>query len=191
VKNFIAAITWANLPTPQEFGAGYVHIPDIGAGGSLWYSDGALWRPVNGSVLLASGANSNGFSHTGNTDETDILTWKIPGGLMGPNGALELIAAGLHSNSANDKTYRVKTGSSGAVEFLRTNEDGAAAHLHVMAINTGSESSVVLTGRGAVDGSAAGSNNSAVDWTLKLTGQLEDGGEFMEIDNYALWLHRG
>ena len=43
--------TWATKPLASAL-TGQIFVPDVGIGGSYWYSDGSKWRPVGGRVVL-------------------------------------------------------------------------------------------------------------------------------------------
>lgn len=56
-----ASYTWAGKPRTSAANDGQtIRITDVGhsASGSLFQSDGTIWRPVNGSVLIGAGAGS-------------------------------------------------------------------------------------------------------------------------------------
>ncbi|MBD3812705.1 MAG: hypothetical protein IE917_10845 [Betaproteobacteria bacterium] len=56
-----ASYTWAGKPAASASNAGQtIRITDVGhsASGSLFQSDGTIWRPVNGIVLIGAGAGS-------------------------------------------------------------------------------------------------------------------------------------
>src|SRR5688572_30465286 len=79
--------TFAALPAPSDH-IGYANVSDVGLSGSLWQSDGTIWRPVGGRVLLAASAVA-AAAVTGGTTEVTTDTLTIKGGIMGLNGGLE------------------------------------------------------------------------------------------------------
>lgn len=50
-------------------------------------------------------------SHTGDTSQTTVYTFTVPGGTLGANGALKIDSLWSCDNNANVKTVRVKFGT--------------------------------------------------------------------------------
>ena len=74
-----ASAAWASLPAASGFAAGKIaYVSDVGASGSYWVSDGTIWRPLNGCVMLFN---------------TAIPVGLPGGGSIGNNGALTLTTA--------------------------------------------------------------------------------------------------
>jgi hypothetical protein len=84
-------------------------VTDIGANGALFISNGTIWRPLNGSCVLA--ASSVAASFTGSTTETTITTVTIPANLVTANAALEIETLWSFTSNANNKTPIIKIGS--------------------------------------------------------------------------------
>jgi len=79
--------TWATKPLASAY-TGRAFISDIG-GGSIWYSNGTYWKPINGFVTLAY--QNSGFSLVTNTGaDTTVFTYNAPAGLLGLNGTYQI-----------------------------------------------------------------------------------------------------
>lgn len=79
----------------------------------LAYTTAALWRAIPGTP-------ANGpVSHTGNTNETVLVTVPIPGGSMGTKGALRITTLwSAGANNANAKNGRVRFNSTSGDQIL-------------------------------------------------------------------------
>lgn len=162
--------------------------------------DGApvIFVPAEGfsgrySVLKASAVAA---SHTGNTTETVLATITIPAGAMGLNGVLRIAADWTTTNSANDKTLRIRLGGIGGTALTSTAFTTVANAFHRMLIaNRNSASSQFSsTDRSRATDVvssyevATAAINTAVVQTLVLTGQLETAGETITLENYIVEL---
>lgn len=97
---------WTNRPSASSVIGELIYITNVGIGGSYWISNGTYWSPLNGEVTLAqSGA---AYPMTGAATEQVMATYTLPGGLMSANGQLEITHFWNVTNSANNKTVRVK-----------------------------------------------------------------------------------
>lgn len=204
VSNFLAAgeptfakqFNWATLPAAADY-IGTAYITDIGEHGSLWKSDGSSWGIVGGSVVLASNWVA-GTAVTGSTSETVFSNglFTVRGGLLGLNGSLRIEQKVSFTNSANNKTFRVRLGGIGGTAVndpqLTTTQ---TAHITTNVDNRNSQSSQI-GGNGSVNLSAATNSwrnatiNTAVDWDLAMTGQLASAGETMTLEGYRITLIR-
>lgn len=193
LQTFLPTYTWATLPSAAANNGLRVHVSDVGEGGSDWKSNGTLWLPVNGSVLLARSAVA--ASVTGTAAETALATITIPAGLMGTNGQLRVTQLWTVTNSANTKTLRARFGgmsgiiytnapltTSGCAQFLTQIRNRGAANSQVGGISTGyvaTSGSAVVS---AVDTSQA--------TTIVLSGQLASVGETITLESYSVELLR-
>ena len=85
-------------------------VPDVGVGGSLWYSNGTAWVPVSNPLTLAhkfSNARMDGSVGA----NTDVLldSCRIPAYVLGPASALRITAAFSFSGSGSaNKAPQIK-----------------------------------------------------------------------------------
>lgn len=141
--------------------------------------------------VLASEAVA--VSHTGDTSEAVLAAFTLPGGMMGPNGALRITSVFSFTNSANAKTMRYRLGGAG-IAGTQLMVIGASSSLSIMTQrliqNRNSQASQVA-GPGAFANSfgasgtppATGSVDTASDQTVAITGQLTNSGETITLES--------
>jgi hypothetical protein len=78
--------TWATKPLASDY-IGTAFISDIGIGGSYWISNGAVWKPLNGYVVIAESAVA-GTAHTGTLVDTTLLTVPLVANILGLTGTI-------------------------------------------------------------------------------------------------------
>lgn len=118
-----ASYTWAGKPAASSSNAGQtIRITDVGksASGSLFQSDGTIWRPVNGSVLIGAGAGSIAapiVTFTGAANGALVLPSgnpTMPANFL-PVGAIVKAEAIIHRRGANGTaTFWARLGNNGA-----------------------------------------------------------------------------
>lgn len=163
---------------------------DIGAilvfTGAAWLDAAAAsgaWR-----VIAASGVSA---SHTGSTSETTLASIILPGGALGPNGALRISSQWSHTNSANNKTLRYRLGGSVLMAPVLT-ATAASAHQRTIQ-NRGAENAQVTQGAGfgnsfggTTNPAATSAIDTSTDQTLTITGQLANSGESLTLESYLV-----
>jgi len=136
-------------------------------------------------ILAQSGVAS---SVTGTTSETTLASITIPGGMMGANGSLRITPFFSVTNSANNKTLKVKLGSTAFSSLAVTTS--ATTTLLVAVRNRGSASSQIAMSSTGVGISTiapqSGSVDTAVDQVLTITGQLASTGETITLEGYTV-----
>ena len=140
-------------------------------------------------VLGASGVAS---AHTGDTAETQLASITLPGGAMGPNGILRVTTLWSYTNSANNKTLRVRLGGLSGTAFQanvvtasnigvmqRTiqNRNSQASQIGFNAANAASYTTV-----GSGTSVATGSVDTSADQSIVITGQLASAGETVTLE---------
>lgn len=122
---------------------------------------------------------------TGTTAETTLVSVVIPGGMLKANGKIIVICTWSHTNSANNKTKRIKYGtfdfinahvettSATSRDFASMHQRTASSQVAFPNTNFGSSSTALLTG----------SIDSSVDQTLAITGQLASSGETLTLES--------
>jgi hypothetical protein len=133
-------------------------------------------------------------SVTGTTTETTLATITIPAGSMGPNGQIEVTTLWSCTNSANNKTLRVKFGSTAFLNVAATTS--AAIHVLTRIANRNSAASQVgspssttnsLGATGASVTTAA--IDTTADVTLAITGQLASASETLTLESYIVKIY--
>lgn len=186
--------TWATLPAPAAY-IGQIYVTDVGLSGSLWRSDGMNWGLVNGSVVLARG-NTDLTVTAASTSEEDLISIPIPAGLMGANGQLVVTHFWEMTNSANNKTMRVKLGGTAFFANVQTaaliflppptriwNRNNEASQIAFAAANG---NVTVSTGTAATTGTV----NTTSATTLAISGQKATGAETLRLYAYSVELIR-
>lgn len=145
--------------------------------------------------VLAAGAVA--VSHTGDTTETVLATVNVPGGAMGPNGALRVTAQFSHTNSANMKTLNVKLGGVSGRAFVTSQPTTSDGNIYQRTIhnrnaqnaqvsqqhNTGVSYGAGSPRTGTIDTSAA--------QDLVFTATLANAGETVTLESYLVELFHG
>ena len=85
---------WAARPAAIAATGQAVLAPDVGVGGSFWYSNGTAWVPMSNPLVLAH-KFSNARMDASVGPSTDVLldSYTIPAYVLGPSSALRITAA--------------------------------------------------------------------------------------------------
>lgn len=136
-------------------------------------------------------------AHTGTLVETVMATIPIPGGAMGLWGLLRVTTFWSFTNSANNKSPRIRLGGLAGVAFgapvLTAN---IQTHLQHSIANIGAAnaqeyfiaSSTTSFGSSSGALAAAAAINTAVDQDLVITGQLASAAETLVLRRYLVEL---
>lgn len=170
-------MTWATLPAASTVTGMTVRVTDVGVGGSFWTSNGTKWYPTATEVLLANDQTT--LAVTGTTSEVQAFTLTIPAGMMGANGVLEIVPFFTYTNSANNKTLRVRFGGTGGTVFSTVTTSTSENNIKYLWIrNANSTSSQKGPSAGFVNGFGTGTSagiasavntTSAVDVVISAT----------------------
>lgn len=152
---------------------------------------------VNVSYVLAASAVA--ASHTGDTAETALATVTIPANAMGPNGRVRITTQWSFTNSANNKTLRVRFGGpSGTVYASNIQTTTASVRDQREIANRGVANSQVggasntNTSFAQTSGAVVTSSvNTAAATTVVLSGQLASSGETITLESYLVEIIRG
>ena len=178
----IGKSTWANKPATAPLGQ-IICITDVGENGSLWRGNGTKWIKLNAFVLYS---NLTTTSLTGTTIETTLATIPIKGGVLGENGKIRFYILGTVTNSANNKSFRLKHAATTLWQIAYTTAVGVTAQ--ILFFNKNSESSQVtsLYNSSILSGSAStavtpSSIATSADFSLTITGQLADSADSISV----------
>lgn len=153
---------------------------------------GAIIRAPRIRIL---GASAVAVSGAADTNENTLATITVPAGAMGLNGILRVTTLWTITNSANNKTLRVRFGGAAGVDYMGNILTTAANQFHQNIIaNRGAANSQI--GHAAAQTSYApssGSNvTSSVDTsastTLVISGQKASAGETITLESYLVEL---
>lgn len=143
-----------------------------------------LWRVI--------GASAVAVTLTGSTDEAALAAFTLPGGALGPNGALRITTVYSFTNSANSKTMRYRLGGLGGTAIMAVSATTTVSNMVQRTIqNRGVQDSQVAAPTGN-NGSFGNSGNSpgtaaldtAQDQVIALTGQLASSGETITLESW-------
>lgn len=142
-------------------------------------------RPI---ILTQSAVQA---SLTGATTETTLATITIPGGMMGPNGSLRISTLWSFTNTANNKTIKIKNGSNTFLNYTLASGVSSMSALTSMR-NRGTLNSQVAPSSAQVDYGTMGSNpqtftiDTTVDQVLTITGQLANATDYCNLEAYTV-----
>jgi hypothetical protein len=171
--------TWAARPDPALTPGEFLHITDIGIGGSLWRSSGATWNPMSPITLASQTFNNPGFARKTDADTLEAVQWSmvLPGGLLGVDRCLEITPFwSFVGGVTTSKTVRITLGSSAPFSKNRTTSTLETPIVHI--INRGAANSQVYPyngagtyGSGLAGASTGASVNTSVDQIVSATAQ--------------------
>lgn len=129
--------------------------------------------------------------HTGDTAETVLAAITLPGGAMGPNGALRITSVFSFTNSANTKSMRYRLGGLSGSSLMGISATTSASIMTQRLIQNRNSQSAQIAGPAGFANSFGASGNlaatSAVDTassqTLAITGQLANSGETITLES--------
>jgi hypothetical protein len=151
VGAYLATYTFATLPSAGITTGTQALVTDVGAAGSVWIWNGTIWVPVNGAVVLAQGSPGAAITGSAGTNQLLIPTISIPGGLLGANGQIEIIANLTFTNNSNNKYVNLELGSvaDGPALFYTANlASQANQNLNIRVCNNNSQTSQVIFNAG-------------------------------------------
>jgi hypothetical protein len=107
-RPIIGSTTWANRPAAATYPNAILRVSDVGVAGSLWMSDGVVWKGIQPglqlfyeNINLGNGANTDWFKNT---------TYTMPD-LLGTDGdRLEFTGQMVMSAAVSTKSYAVNIG---------------------------------------------------------------------------------
>lgn len=132
-------------------------------------------------------------SITGTLTETTLATITIPGGLMGANGQVEIVAFWSFTSSANIKTLKVKFGAATIQNSSQTTNTVQQTYLRVANRNSAASQVAFVVGATSGLGATGGAvvtaaNDTASDVQIQITGQLANTGETITLESYIVKL---
>jgi hypothetical protein len=180
----VGSITHATVATGTDAGNGEIRK-------AQWNEDHVL-----DGVPYVIGQSGAAVSVGAVTTETVLATITIPGGAMGPNGWVQVIATVTVNNNANTKTFNVRAGGTGGTLYYNGGFNtqlfgGVFKHI----CNANSQTSQKGTSPGGANLGIPGSGanaiqtsavNTAVDWDLVISGQKAVAGDTITLETYQV-----
>lgn len=89
-----SATLWGARPDATAAAGHGLLVPDVGTGGSLWYSNGTAWVPVSNPLTLAHKFSNARMDGTVGANADVLLdSFTVPAYVLGPASALRITAA--------------------------------------------------------------------------------------------------
>lgn len=135
--------------------------------------------------------SSAGPSITGTLTETTLATVTVPAGTIGANGQIEIIALWSHTNNANNKTLRVKIGTSVLLLVAVTTTNATQSYTRFA--NRNSQAAQVLHPVGTLNAFASVgtahstlTEDTAVDKNITFTAQLANVADSIGLESFII-----
>jgi hypothetical protein len=157
---------------------------------ALVYYNGAAWAAQTQS--LATSAVSVPF--TGSTDGFQLTTANVPGGVMGPTGALRVTAYFSMTNNANNKTVLIRYGSAATQIFSAGISNVGNVGVQLFVANRGAIGSQITSGTsslvslGTLAPFNTASENSDADQIVDFVVVLADASDTLTLEYYNIEL---
>jgi len=156
----------------------------------------ATSRPAKSPFVLAQAVVN--ASCAANTTENVLATITVPANTLGLNGSVEILATWAMTNSANNKTTRVRFSGAAGTEFQNRIITTQASSQQLTSIsNSGAANSqrgmgVGSTGIGETTNAVVvGSVDTTADTTIVLSGQKALAGETLTLVKYRVTVFPG
>jgi archaellum component FlaF (FlaF/FlaG flagellin family) len=168
-----------------------------GVAGTASITGGSI-TGVTGSAYVLAQSNT-AVSCPADTNEDTLATITIPANAMGPQGKVRLRTYWSYTNSANNKTFRIRySGGAGTVLFTSTRTTSLTNDIQIELMNLGAtnsqQTSAAIEITGAAITFAAPVTGLAVDTTaattIVITGQKATAGETLTLTGYTAELVR-
>lgn len=153
------------------------------------------FTPANRALTPQVLGNGNGATVSSGTSEVSLADVAVPA--MGEDDALLVTTLWLWTNSANNKTLRVRYGGLAGTQIFGTNVTTTVHGAFQQRIaNYGATNAQRMFNSSAPFGTTAGAIFTSTfqtnaGFTLSLTGQPANAGESIELINYCVELYRG
>jgi hypothetical protein len=153
------------------------------------FSDGTNYFTSRGRGIGGLlGSSGVAVSHTGNVNETVLVTVPIPGRAMGPNGWIRIFSNWTYTNNANNKLMKVRlNGIAGTIYADVTMTATDATRIFVDIQNRNANNSQVGS-----FGQTTGIQTSAIDTTVNVdlvfTAQLANAADTITLQRFSVEL---
>ena len=189
----IPQVLWANLPAASTSTDKVFLVTDVAVGGTLFKSNGTVWLPVGGSVVIAKSGVASAV--TGTTALTALATIAIPAAIMGTTGQLRITTLwSAAANNANAKTGFVKLDTALYQSIALASNLSSQALVHIRNRNSASSQVGWISTTTAFGLSGTGVTTSTVDTSVAknivIQGQLGNSGDTLTLESYTVELMR-
>lgn len=202
LASLLLCVCFLGSASAVELGLGFSPISGSATVDSTAIVDGAIVNAdinsaaaIAGSKIASVGrilaSSVTAVSHTGDTAEFTFATYSLPANTLAQHGRLSVISLWSTTGSVNNKTLRVKLGSTAFLAFVQTGGTSTSYYrtTDIFARTTASEISLVGTagsGVGGQAGTTTGTEDLTTTLSLTLTGQLASSGENVTLEGYQI-----
>lgn len=156
----------------------------------------AVSRPAKAPFVLAQTVVNASCDATVN--ENALATITLPANTLGANGSVEILSTWAMTNSANNKTTRVRFSGAAGTEFQNRIITTQASSQQLTSIsNAGAANSQRGMGLGSpgtgetTNAIVVGAIDTTVDTTLVISGQKASAGETLTLVKYRITVYPG
>lgn len=144
--------------------------------------------PINHPIILDQSAPSS--SHTGDTNETVLATYTLPGNLMGIKSMIQIVSLWTHTTSANNKSLLVRFGSGAFLATIKTSVLSSNLITNIYNQNNTSLQIGYTNNQGVYGTNTSGNYSSSVDTTsdviMNIACVLADAGDIITLESYSI-----
>lgn len=115
-----------------------------------------------GSIQRVIYKNTTQASHTGNTSETSVRSWSMPGGTVADGDIIRITSYLTYDNNSNNKTFKVKFGSKTYTDITYTTT-GAARYQTDIIVHASDQLTVQSLANSNGGWSTSASNNTSTE----------------------------
>lgn len=187
-----SSYTWATRPNAADFAVGsQIRITDIpsGGAGTIFVSDGIRWCCYQPTELAASSVALPALA--GTTTAARQVTVILPGGLLGPNGSLDIRATTTATGTAGTKLIYMRIGVNQIYSFESTSVSYIGSH--AIASNRNAENSQVAAAVNVEGMSGSGirtlsvtATDTSVDQEISISMKLGNAGDSMTLQAWRM-----
>ena len=196
-----ATTGWQSRPGPAAVIGQALFVPDVGIGGSLWYSVGTAWIPLSNPLTLAHKfSNARMDASVGANADVLLDSQTIPAYVLGPSSALRITAAfSFPGNGGAGKAPQVRawfgsgTYASSSTPLLDTRGQFSAQKSFLLIVTLQNRNSMSVNQIRPIDYSIGASGNafatSAIDFSQDVTigfGALNNSASLSTDDQQVL-----
>lgn len=161
----------------------------------LWSAVRDGLNDIVGKGIRVLGMSAVAASVSSGTAEVTLATISVPANALGANGRLRITTTWSYTNSANNKTMRVKFGATTFVSVVTTTTAALRHQIDISNVNATNSQKGFVTGLATAFGESSsalqtGANDTTAALDILITGQPATGGETITLESYLVELIR-
>ncbi len=134
---------------------------------------------------------TDGYAHTGDTNETSVLSYTLPAGSMSADSVIRITSFWSHTSNANNKTMRIDFGGTNYMSATKTT-GGWWQQLTIISSDNSVSAQKAISASIDGLGSAGSQVTSAVDTTanvtIDFTVELANAADTATLETYVIEL---